>query len=419
MTKVRITSCFFALLFICIFLCISGISEETIKADANTHNASDVLKRADEVALLAQGTVDQTSRTVELIKNLAYFLSIIFTGVAIVLGYYGYNTQKGFKDYMDEQKKELERYRVEMNEITDRKNEIQKEVQETKAIKQELDSLKNSVKKDFDDIKRALILMGMGDGLFREGKRDLAINAYEKARSLLPDDADINFRLGSAYSDAGRFDDAIKILEKAASSRQNFPEACMALGLAIRRRADRLSLREEERKAQYKLAEYHLKKAVELNPYYEDGQGTLGGFYRRQGQNKEALSCYRNAFTIDPNSSYALGNIASLTWALKGPKEARIHFERLEELALERIKTGKELIFWPMYDLALARLAMGSEGKKEEAMKDYETAIKNTPEIEILQSVLDNLRFLKKSQNYMDGLDEVITRMEEEIKKRS
>jgi tetratricopeptide (TPR) repeat protein len=156
-----------------------------------------------------------------------------------------------------------------------------------------------------------------------------------------------------------------------------------------------------------------LLRALNLRPDYEDALGALGGLCRREGRYSEARDFYRKAGRVDPHSSYAWNNVASLSW-YEGDKEfAQTAFERVERIATERIESGMEEAFWDYYDRALARLVLG---RRDEAMADHRAAINDTPEEENFRSVLDNLLFLKRAEKSITGLDEFISMVEEKLR---
>ena len=400
---------------------------------AMLERANAALARAEEVALLAEGTVAQTSATVELVRNLAWFFGIIVAIGGIVIGLYGFNTQRGFKDTLDEYRSQLkqatdeyreslkanqtenEKARLLTVEMEKKVQEMEKKVQEVEAIRLELSNLKQTVTSEFTAASQAGVLLSLGNQFIRDGKRDQAIEAYQEARRLQPDDPEINYRLGRAYSNAGRFEDAIMAFEKAVYARPNFPSALMELGLTYRRHAERAATK-EELLAEYRLAERYLQQAIRLNPEYEDALGALGGLYRREKKYKQSLEYYKRARKVDPNSSYALNNIASLAWHEGEIELAKLTFQDVDRVATERINSGITEGFWDYFDRALARLVLG---RREEAKADHLRAIAMTPEEENFRSVVDNLYFLQESETPIEGLDEFIELIEARLPEES
>ena len=392
-------------------------------APQSTPDPQAILNRAEEAASLAKVTAEMNQNTIELVRNLAWFFGIIVGIATVILALLGFETRRGFKDTMQEFKAELtqlkaesadtlKEYRGHQEQVQSLEAALAERVQEINGIREKLARFRKQVRQDFDQARQALVLTEFANQLFNQGqeKRQQAIDAYEQARRLQPDDAEINYRLGNAYGEAGRYEDAIELLKKALEKMPNHPEANMVLGLTYRRQGDAADSA-EERLVKYKLAEHYYKEAIRLRPAYEDALAPLGGLYRRLERYQEALDYYRRAAAVDPGSSYALGNMASLSWYLGQIARARYYFERVEQVADDRIKAGRAFGFWDLYDRALARLALG---KRADAMTDYEAAIARTPVADNLRSVLNNLDLLSHAPTPIEGLNDVI----EMIKKR-
>jgi tetratricopeptide (TPR) repeat protein len=285
-----------------------------------------------------------------------------------------------------------------------------------------------------DNALKAVVYLGLGDRLYNQDKKQEAVAIYRKVGSLLPEDSEINNSLGRIYSGTGYYDDAIAAFNAALSVNPNFAEAEMELGLAYRRRGEAQQGPDAEtlRNTDYDEALVHLKRAVDLRPGYEQALAGLGAVYRRMGDNErgtqhdakareyyqQAREYYKQAQIADPSSSYALGNVASLSWYLGEKKNANSYFILAEHAAKIRILNAGQSpeIYWDYYDLALAQLVLGEINKnkalKDEAIQTYTTAIHLTPGAVQFDSVLNNLYLLQKAQEHIDGLDAVIAMLE-------
>lgn len=133
---------------------------------------------------------------------------------------------------------------------------------------------------------------------------------------------------------------------------------------------------------------------------------------------EQAREYYKQAHIADPSSSYALGNVASLSWYLGEKNDASSYFTLAQAVAKVRIMTAGRSpeIYWDYYDLALAQLVLGTitknEAAKNEALQTYHTAIHLTPGIVQLNSVLNNLYLLQKAREGIDRLNTVIASLE-------
>jgi len=286
-----------------------------------------------------------------------------------------------------------------------------------------------------DNTLKAVVYLGLGDQLYNHDRKQEAVAFYRKVGSLLPEDSEINNSLGRIYSGTGYYDDAITAFKAALSVTSNFAEAEMELGLAYRRRGEAQKGPDAEtlRNADYDEALVHLKRAIDLRPNYEDALAGLGAVYRRMGDierdaqhdskareyYEQARKYYAQAQIADPSSSYALGNVASLSWYLGEKNDAKRYFILAEAAAKVRILNAGRTpeIYWDYYDQALAQLVLGeinnSKAMKDEALQTYAAATRLTPGIIQLNSVLNNLNLLQKAQEHIDRLDTAIAMLEE------
>jgi tetratricopeptide (TPR) repeat protein len=363
-----------------------------------TPDANQILNQANAVATQAAQASGSAQNTLSIVNIILGFFAFVIALVGAV-GIYGLNI--------------VRRYRNQL--VTDQAEIAQK-------------------KTAIDNTISALVYLGLGDRLFNQDRKQEAVEIYRKVGSLLPGDTQINNVLGRIYSGAGYYEDAIKSFEAALASDSNLAEAHMELGLAYRRHGDAQKGQnaEKQRNADYDKAISHLKRAVDLRPDYEDALAGLGAIYRRMGDKERDLNSdeqareyyelarvyYEQAYSASPFSSYALGNVASLSWYLAKQDAAYDYFVLARAAAKVRLKTGGRSteLFWDYFDLALAQLVMGTVDKnttiKDEAIETYKTAIRLTPGVVQLDSVLNNLYLLQKSQQHIDGLDSVITKIE-------
>lgn len=125
----------------------------------------------------------------------------------------------------------------------------------------------------------------------------------------------------------------------------------------------------------------------------------------------DALANYKQAYSINSSSSYALGNIASLSWYLGEVVEARKYFTDTERAASRRISAGTPEGYWDYYDLALSQLVLG----KSTAIDSYKQALANTPAPSrvVFESVLENLKFLQTGSTPIPDLPQVIPLIED------
>lgn len=253
--------------------------------------------------------------------------------------------------------------------------QAQEKLDSITSLEREAEQKKVSIERT----QTAIVYFALGDRLSNQKETREAIEAYKKARSLLPDDPQINYVVGRIFSGAGYYDAAIEAFESAIDRQKDFPEAEMELGLAYRRRGD----------------------------YQQDAnaQELLKSDYEK------ALGYYERAYRVEPGSSYSLGNAASLAWYLGKIDLARNYYRQTGAAAEIRLTDTHSEIFWDYYDLALSQLILG---KTDEAKNNYQKAIRETPGVVQFDSVLNVLHFLRTSKDQINGLDDVISMIETE-----
>lgn len=320
-----------------------------------------------------------------IINVLVVVFPLVFVVAAVVLGVVGF---RGFRD------------------IRKQGRDLLKDI---KKLQVEAEAKKDAIGRT----QTALVYLALGDRLATQKDTRKAIEAYKKAGSLLPEDAQISYVLGRIYSGFGYYEEAIKSFEAALSAEPNYPEAEMELGLAYRRRGEyqKGTNAAAMRESDYEKAIEHLRRATELRPNYDDALSTLGGLFRRRGEYEKALDYYEQAYRADPSSSYALGNVAALSLYLGKVNEARKYYILTEAASTVHTMSAHTEVYWDYYDLALAQLVLG---KMEEAKKNYQKAITDTPGVVQFDSVLNVLYFLQKATDPIAGLNEIIHMIEKE-----
>ena len=360
----------------------------TMAAQAHTLRQLDTPTPTPDVSETLQTAqqADSNAQTILSVINILDVVYPLFLALAVtVLGVIGF---RGYRSFQKEARAGVEDI-----------NQLKKEAGEKKVI--------------IERLQTALVYMALGDRLANQKDTRQAIEAYKKAGSLLPEDPQINYALGRIYSGIGYYEEAIVAFHRAIDAQSEYAEAEKELGLAYRMRGDyHKSLNVQElHEIDYENAKEHLLKAIKLQPGYVDALSSLGGIYRREGDYQNALEYYERAYRADTNSSYALGNVASLSLYLGKKDEAKSYYLLTEATATVRTKEPFSEIYWDYYDLALAQLVLG---KVDEAKKNYKKAIGYTPGTTQFDSVLNVLYFLQKAKDPINGLDDVVAMIEKE-----
>jgi tetratricopeptide (TPR) repeat protein len=152
-----------------------------------------------------------------------------------------------------------------------------------------------------------------------------AIEAWQKAIAVDPNDARVNFGLGGALTAAGRWKEAIAYFKRAAEVNPDFLEAFYGLGAAEMR----------EQNADEAIAAW--ESAVHIDPQFFQAQEGLGFAYYVQGKNSDALHHLRLALDGEPDRVSVLELASSLMAtssdaAVRNGPEAVILAERALDL---------------------------------------------------------------------------------------
>jgi Flp pilus assembly protein TadD len=161
-----------------------------------------------------------------------------------------------------------------------------------------------------------------GVELLKQGKVEEAIGTFLKAVEINPKDPNVRMNLAYAYDRQGRLDEAI----------------------------------------------IHYQKAVELNPRDPVGRNNLGVLYDKKGRYDEAIREFEKAIEIDPRSANGSKNLET------AKKNQSLIQERERKIA-DAVKDVEVRPENPHAHYGLAR-AYAFYGKKDEAIKSLETALK-------------------------------------------
>ena len=264
---------------------------------------------------------------------------------------------------------------------------------------------------------RVLRLQLLAEQQVRSHNFETAIDTLEQAYALLPDDHATNYLLGYLYSRKD-IDQAIVYLERALQLEPDFTPGVAALGLALRRKGDKITAPAlfNERDLYWAEAESKLRAALNKDSRLTDADsesyfGSLGGLYRRQKHYYAALDAYERAYDVTPDSSYPAINLAAIHKHLGNDDSAATYFQRVVQLAVLTLDDDPRDV-WTRCDYAQALMVLGDAGA---AMKQIQIAMGQGANPGILETVLDGLRFLTQSPTPIAGLQDMIDTLEQQL----
>ena len=133
-----------------------------------------------------------------------------------------------------------------------------------------------------------------------KGRLDRAIEQYEAALRLRPNDAVANNAMASALLAVGRPDEAALYLETALKARPDYFDAHYNLGNALASKSD------------FEGASKQFLLALEARPSDANAEANLGSALAEMGKFAEAKSHFERALQIDPGNTLAKENLSEL-----------------------------------------------------------------------------------------------------------
>jgi tetratricopeptide (TPR) repeat protein len=173
----------------------------------------------------------------------------------------------------------------------------------------------------------------LGDLFLSSPRRlfDQAIEAYERAIAIRPHYAEAHVGLGDAMAAKGDNEAAIAHYQKALSLDPLNARVQFALGKIY-----------YSEKGLYYEAVTAYKKAIDLDPSFLDARMGLGEIYEDKGLYKDAVSEYKKVIEVEPKHTAAHYNLA-MAYEKLDPKEAIAQWERYIGIA-STVATEKEWV---------------------------------------------------------------------------
>lgn len=378
---------------------IDGITFDTQIVDSN-----DLLGRVEFALAEAEQAVDLAFNLLGLFEA----LSLIITIGGVLLTAFGLTRFTTARAELEEARKLVEQELEEARErfegaISEREREIQQ-------MRRDLEAAAQTEQQRTADALLANALIPLGERQYRTSDYEGALNTYQRALSLDPDNPVINQRIGYVYTQSGALEAAKKHYEIAIEREHNFAPALAGLGYVYRRFGEQASRKIDdslpddvrtqrllERDSLLNQSEDFLLQALRLSPKLvdDDGEsywGILGGLYKRRGQIDQAIEAYKEVTDVTPQSSYGYVNLALLYQKKKDRDLALKTYEKVEQIASKEAhaEAGN---FWGYSDLISSSFAIG---KEQQALDALPIAISIAPidSAYMLQGLIDTLRDL-------------------------
>ncbi|MGI5827893.1 MAG: tetratricopeptide repeat protein [Patescibacteria group bacterium] len=205
----------------------------------------------------------------------------------------------------------------------------------------------------------------------KDWKDDVVL--WKKTVLQSPLNSMVHYKLGSAYRDQERFDEAVRSYQTALYLTPDLAPAYTNLGVIA------------ERKGDLPQARYYYKKALEFEPKSIEAHNNLGVVYMKESYLEAAIEYFQKALEIDPNYLRAQVNLSEAYNALGTKYAQKGEFVKATQLYNKALETK------PNYAEVLNNLGTicANEGRIEEAIKYYEKALKANPNLDSTRANLE------------------------------
>ena len=162
--------------------------------------------------------------------------------------------------------------------------------------------------------------LNQANQLLAQGQPAEAVQVLTEAVQLNPDDEDVRYDLGLAFTRLSKLDEAIQQYREALRIFPNYAEAHNNLGNVLMRTG-----RTEEAIAQF-------EASVKIMPDYASAHNNLGTALQKAGRSSEALQHFQKAVKLNPDYWEAHFNVGSSCLHEGKLTEARGEFETVLRL---------------------------------------------------------------------------------------
>lgn len=411
-----------------------GSALNTLKVDIDHIEVTN----SEDARLLEQSTLlalSEAEQAVDLAFNLLGIfeaLSLSITVGGVILTTFGITSFTTGRNQLEETRKSIEGQFEEARARFD--DAILASENEIANMRADLEASAHNDRQRTSDALLANALIPLGERQYKTSDYRGAIDTYNRALELDPENPVINQRLGYVYTQTGELEEAKTSYEKANAREVDFAPALAGLGYVQRRLGEEASKKiksaknDDERSALmfesgrlFNESEKLLLEALELSPKLvdDDGEsywGILGGLYKRRGQADQAIEAYKRVTEVTPQSSYGFVNLALLYQKKSDRQHALDTYVIVEQIASKEAE-AEAGNFWGYSDLISSSFAIG---KHEQGLEKLPMAISIAPidSPYMLQglrdTLLDLLDFLEdeKLPPIRDAIDILNTEME-------
>lgn len=188
-----------------------------------------------------------------------------------------------------------------------------------------------------------------------EGDLERSLEAYLRLYEREPDNIELMLHLGRIYRHLERYDDALKILEKAKDIGGDTDEVLYSFAKTYKRMHN------------YDKAVDYFSRAIEIKPDHAHAYDRLGNLYVLIGETDKAIEVYKKGLQVDSNHPYLNFHLAGLLRQQKRYEEAIVYY-------------NSALRINPAWDEVLAGIAAAylQLDKLDDALNTYRSLLRVT-----------------------------------------
>ena len=173
---------------------------------------------------------------------------------------------------------------------------------------------------------------GLGFAYSNIGRYQDALESCKQTIKIKPDFAETHYNLGVTYGKLGRYQNAIESYQQAIRIDPNYAEAHSNLGITY----GKLGRYQDE------IESY--KQAIRIKPDYADAHYNLGVAYYKLGRYQDALESYKQAIKYNPDLAEAYYNLGVAYLAIGNKDLALVEYKILKALDAEKANELFKLI---------------------------------------------------------------------------
>jgi arylsulfatase A-like enzyme/Tfp pilus assembly protein PilF len=180
------------------------------------------------------------------------------------------------------------------------------------------------------------IITTFGITLTEAGEYDAALELFDRALGIMDYDPEVWNYIGVARWKKGDLDKALESFRKCLELDADYPTAFNNIGSVFLSRYLRTKDGESLEKARESF-----EKAIELDPKYASAFNGLGGVYLKMGKTDQAIACWKKVIELEPGYGLALYNLG-LAYIEKGDREKALESLKRYREKNERLLSPKE-----------------------------------------------------------------------------